>query len=110
MGDPATKRGRPLEEGREEKVIDMYKDQEYTREMPREQNIVNNREADGQNTYHQKHLSDLLNLRELRHYFLENIPKKGSVSLNSLLCDPSGLVTVDSKDTANACVCHPSKR
>lgn len=104
IGDPAAKRGKPLQENTRDKVIDMYRDQEYTREMPGERNTVSIRGLDGNKTYHQKHLI-LVNLRELYHHFNQKYPEERISVSKFIALRPKWAVTVDSKDTTNACVC-----
>lgn len=64
LGNRPKKQGRPLSEDTIKLVLEIYTDQELTRELAGERNTVSVRDKDGNKTYHQKHLI-LMNLREM---------------------------------------------
>ena len=99
LGKPADKRGCPLSEETKKCVHSIYTDQELTRELPGERNTVSICE-----TYHQKHLI-LMNLKELHCQYLSQY-LENPVSLSKFISlRPKYCVTVDAKDTLQACVC-----
>lgn len=104
LGVSPKKQGRPLSEDSVKKVLETYTDQELTRELAGERNTVSVRGDDGAKTYHQKHLI-LMNLRELHSEYQKKHPNN-PVSLSKFISlRPKYCVTVDAKDTNNACVC-----
>lgn len=104
LGTPARKRGKPLNQETENKILSIYTDQELTRELPGERNTISIKDEQGEKTYHQKHLL-LMNVRELYHEYKVKYPDH-PVSLSKFVSlRPKYCITVDSNDTTSVCVC-----